>query len=69
MLLPQLRTFQPDLLFISAGFDAHQDDFYHFLTELDIHWITEQLVDVVHQSGGQGVSVVVGQTAAPPVCS
>ena len=31
MLIPQLTSFAADLLFISAGFDAHEDDFYHFL--------------------------------------
>ena len=55
MLLPQLTAFQPDLLFISAGFDAHYDDFYHYLTEHDIHWITERMVDIVQSSGGKGV--------------
>jgi acetoin utilization deacetylase AcuC-like enzyme len=31
MLLPRLKQFSPELLLISAGFDAHQDDLYHFL--------------------------------------
>jgi acetoin utilization deacetylase AcuC-like enzyme len=30
-LIPQLTKFAPDLLFISAGFDAHYDDLYHYL--------------------------------------
>ena len=34
MLIPQLTAFAADLLFISAGFDAHEDDFYHFLGTL-----------------------------------
>ncbi len=46
MLLPRISAFKPDLLFISAGFDAHYDDNYHFLTEQDIHWVTEQLCEV-----------------------
>jgi acetoin utilization deacetylase AcuC-like enzyme len=33
-LLPRLRAFCPDLLFISAGFDAHYDDMYHYLSEV-----------------------------------
>lgn len=33
MLLPALHAFEPTLLFISAGFDAHSDDLYHFLSE------------------------------------
>eukprot|EP01038_Epipyxis_sp_PR26KG_P007318 gene7318-9972_t len=43
MLLPRLSSFQPDIVFISAGFDAHYDDLYHFLTEEDVHWITTQI--------------------------
>ena len=27
--------------FCSAGFDAHVDDFYHFLDEADFHWLTQ----------------------------
>jgi len=40
MLLPALHAFKPSLLLISAGFDAHHDDLYHFLTEADYHWMT-----------------------------
>ncbi|WP_292294563.1 histone deacetylase family protein [Marivita sp.] len=42
---PRLRDFKPDLILISAGFDAHQDD---PLAELqwsteDFRWLTQQL--------------------------
>ena len=40
MLLPRLDAFAPDLVFISAGFDGHYDDNYHFLTEEDYYWVT-----------------------------
>jgi acetoin utilization deacetylase AcuC-like enzyme len=50
MLLPKLKEFQPDLLFISAGFDAHYDDFYHFLTEEDIHWVTMEMCQIVQEN-------------------
>lgn len=53
MLLPRLAAFDADLLFISAGFDAHFDDYYHFLTEADLHWVTEQLCSVADASGGR----------------
>ena len=43
----------PDLLLISAGFDAHFDDMYHFLREDDFHWVTEQLC---HASASASVS-------------
>lgn len=54
MLLPRLEKFNADLIFISAGFDAHYDDFYHFLTEQDLHWVTEQLCAVADKSGAAG---------------
>ena len=57
MLIPKLQKFQPDLLFISAGFDAHVDDFYHYLTESDIHWVTEELSKIVH-SHEHGIGVI-----------
>lgn len=67
-LLPQLERFRPDLLFISAGFDAHVDDMYHFLTEQDMHWVTEQLCAVVERVNGIGVISVLegGYSLAAP---
>jgi hypothetical protein len=53
MLLPRIAKFNPDLIFISAGFDAHYDDMYHFLTEQDLHWVTEELCAVASRSGGE----------------
>lgn len=43
ILFPALARFQADILFISAGFDAHFDDYYHFLSEEDIHWVTQEM--------------------------
>lgn len=70
-LLPRLRDFKPDLTFISAGFDTHYDDMYHYLSEDDIHWITKQLCEINDSIGGQGViSVLEGgyslKTDLPP---
>ncbi len=42
-LLPRLRAFGPDLVLVSAGFDGHSLDFYHFLTERDYAWLTAEL--------------------------
>ena len=56
-LLPRLKSFSPDLLFISAGFDAHYDDLYHFLDEADFHWVTEQLCNCVDPVHGKVISV------------
>ena len=54
-LLPRLAAFRPQLLLISAGFDAHRDDPLADirLGSEDYAWITERLVDVArtHASG------------------
>lgn len=53
--LPALESFAPELVFVSAGFDAHvADDMSHVsLTDSDFDWVTEQIVDVAarHASG------------------
>ena len=49
-IFPRLMTFQPDMIFISAGFDAHKKDTinagYIALVEEDFEWITANLVSV-----------------------
>ena len=59
-LLPKLSLFQPDIIFISAGFDGHVDDFYHFLTEDDYYWITQQLCDISNHNNGVVISILEG---------
>ncbi|WP_020200995.1 MULTISPECIES: histone deacetylase family protein [Cupriavidus] len=53
--LPRLHDFKPQMLFISAGFDAHrEDDLGQMgLVEQDYAWITAQLMEVAraHASG------------------
>ena len=46
--LPALERFQPEMLFISAGFDGHrEDDMGNFaLREADYVWVTEQLKEL-----------------------
>lgn len=46
--IPALDAFRPELIIISAGFDAHRDDPLAGLrwTEADYAWVTEQLVAV-----------------------
>lgn len=46
--LPALEKFQPQLILVSAGFDAHQDDDMSnvSLSDADYVWVTEQLVRV-----------------------
>ena len=48
IILPALRNFKPDLLLISAGFDAHKDDPLAsiMLEEDDYRWITHELMDI-----------------------
>ncbi|CAG0997425.1 Histone deacetylase-like amidohydrolase [Methylophilaceae bacterium] len=49
--LPALERFQPEFLFISAGFDAHLEDDMGGLSlkEADYLWVTELLKDVAHR--------------------
>lgn len=49
--LPRLEAHRPELILISAGFDAHrEDDMGQMgLVEADYAWITEQLVDVAER--------------------
>ncbi|WP_374433816.1 histone deacetylase family protein [Inhella sp.] len=61
--LPALERYKPEMLFISAGFDAHQLDPLGLLrlTEVDYAWITEQLVDVAaRHAQGRIVSCLEG---------
>jgi len=46
--LPALTQFKPQMLFISAGFDAHRDDLLGglALVEADYEWMTGELMDV-----------------------
>jgi acetoin utilization deacetylase AcuC-like enzyme len=62
-ILPRLRDFRPELLIISAGFDAHtRDPLANInLTEADFVWVTQQLMDVADQcAGGRVVSLLEG---------
>jgi acetoin utilization deacetylase AcuC-like enzyme len=51
VVLPALKRFRPDLLLISAGFDAHADDPLASLrlTEADFEWVTRTLVAVADE--------------------
>jgi acetoin utilization deacetylase AcuC-like enzyme len=63
VILPALSTFNPDLIIISAGFDAHERDPLGSLqlTEEDFSWITLKLMEVADQfCGGRVVSVLEG---------
>jgi len=61
--LPALGEFKPEMLFISAGFDAHaEDEMSHIrLYESDYRWVTDELKAVAEQHcNGRIVSVLEG---------
>ncbi len=61
--LPRLEAFRPDLIIISAGFDAHlRDPLANInLTEADFAWATAQLMDIADRcAGGRVVSLLEG---------
>jgi acetoin utilization deacetylase AcuC-like enzyme len=65
--LPALQRFKPELIIISAGFDAHvEDDISHVsLTEADYRWVTDQLRHIANEhSQGRIISVLEGGYAA-----
>ena len=49
--LPELEAFKPQLIFISAGFDAHwEDDISQLqLNETDYAWVTQKLTDIANK--------------------
>jgi acetoin utilization deacetylase AcuC-like enzyme len=62
-ILPALKNFGPDLILISAGFDAHvRDPLAQLrLTTEDFAWITRELVEIAEKScGGRVVSTLEG---------
>ena len=61
--IPALDDFSPQMIFVSAGFDAHRDDplAYLKLGDEDYRWVTEQLMDVADRhSQGRVVSTLEG---------
>ena len=62
-ILPRLAQFAPDLLIISAGFDAHRRDPLASLTfvEEDFAWVTRRLLEVAEPTArGRVVSLLEG---------
>jgi acetoin utilization deacetylase AcuC-like enzyme len=63
VLLPRIADFKPDLIIISAGFDAHwRDPLANLnLKEPDFAWATQQLMEIADRScRGRIVSVLEG---------
>ncbi len=76
MWIPELDRFKPEMVFISAGFDAHREDDLGqmALVEDDYVWITQQLVQVARRyaqdrivsclEGGYSLSALARSVAA-----
>ena len=63
MWLPRLEAFKPEMIFISAGFDAHRDDDMGQLNlnDQDFAWITDRIKDVARRfARGRIVSCLEG---------
>jgi acetoin utilization deacetylase AcuC-like enzyme len=63
VILPRLKAFKPDLIVISAGFDAHMRDPLANLnlTEADFGWATRKIMEVADETAeGRVVSVLEG---------
>jgi acetoin utilization deacetylase AcuC-like enzyme len=61
--LPKLEEFKPEMIFVSAGFDAHREDDLGQLglVEADYTWMTEQIMDVARRHAkGRIVSCLEG---------
>lgn len=61
--LPAVHSFEPDLILVSAGFDAHQRDplAQIELQDADYHWITGQICDLATDScQGRVASILEG---------
>ena len=63
VLLPKLDAFQPEMVFISAGVDAHREDELGplGLVEQDYTWMTEQIMQIAKRHAqGRIVSCLEG---------
>jgi acetoin utilization deacetylase AcuC-like enzyme len=61
--LPRLEAFKPEMIFVSAGFDAHRDDDLGQLglLEADYSWMTKQIKDIAgRHAKGRIVSCLEG---------
>lgn len=62
-ILPALKQFNPDLILLSAGFDAHKDDPLASiqLVEEDYQWLTREIVSIANTCcNGKIISVLEG---------
>jgi len=62
-IIPTVRDFAPDIIFASAGFDAHADDPLASLNlqEDDFHFVTDKIANLANEvAGGRLVTVLEG---------
>jgi len=70
MWIPRLEAFKPEMIFISAGFDAHREDDMGQLgmTENDFAWITARVKDIARRfAKGRIVSCLEGGYVMEPL--
>ncbi len=68
--LPALDAFRPELIYVSAGFDAHrEDDMGNLgLVEADYEWVTRQLMTVANRHcNGRIISCLEGGYVLSPL--
>jgi len=68
--IPALDAFRPQLIYISAGFDAHrEDDMGNLgLVEADFEWVTQQLMGVARRHcQGRVISCLEGGYVLSPL--
>jgi len=61
--LPAMEAFEPQMIFVSAGFDAHREDDMASLglVEADYAWVTREIKQVAERhANGRIVSVLEG---------
>ncbi|UOO82871.1 histone deacetylase family protein [Uruburuella testudinis] len=60
--LPRLSRFKPELVLLSAGFDAHRDDEIGRLSlhEADYAWLTHKIMQAAGECPGRIISVLEG---------
>ena len=66
--MPELDAFAPELIIISAGFDAHQQDPLASLElgDDDFEWVTREIATVADKhAGGRIVSMLEGGYSLP----
>jgi acetoin utilization deacetylase AcuC-like enzyme len=65
--LPALHAFKPEMIFISAGFDAHREDDIGGmgLVEADYAWMTQQMMELRAVCAGPSSAASKAATTCP----